>query len=221
MRLLETPLAQSMVDSVNGWIKRHSADPLEPFLPSVLQRPSMQVFVDCFPQIKKEILDRRDVATLIQGDMFFGSDITRDGKWKRIYIKWYAPIKEKARTLFPKTCDLLDRHPDIHLAMVSVLEPGGVILPHSGPWAGSIRVHIGLETPNDPRCYIEINGQGYWWTDGGMMAFDDTYDHFVVNSTKKSRVILFLDVERKMDTPFRQFILNVLNRTLGRLTTRD
>lgn len=221
MNLLDTPLAQSMMESVNGWIKRHSADPLEPYLPSVLQRSSMQDFVNWFPEIKEEILARRNEATPIEGDLFFGSDITRDGKWKRIYIKWYAPIKEKVRNQFPMTCDLLDKHRDIHLAMVSVLEPGGVILPHSGPWAGSIRVHIGLETPNDPRCYIDIGDQGYWWTDGGMMAFDDTYDHFVINSTKQSRIILFLDVERKMDTPFRQFILNVLNRTLGRLTTRD
>lgn len=221
MNLLDTPLAQSMMESVNGWIKRHSADPLEPYLPSVLQRSSMQDFVNWFPEIKEEILAHRNEATPIEGDLFFGSDITRDGKWKRIYIKWYAPIKEKVRNQFPMTCDLLDKHRDIHLAMVSVLEPGGVILPHSGPWAGSIRVHIGLETPNDPRCYIDIGDQGYWWTDGGMMAFDDTYDHFVINSTKQSRIILFLDVERKMDTPFRQFILNVLNRTLGRLTTRD
>jgi beta-hydroxylase len=221
MRLLESEKAQSMLDKVNGWIKRHSSDPLEPLLPNVLQRPSVQDFVNNFDAVKKEILHHRDVATLIQGDMFFGPDITRDGKWKRVYIKWYAPIKSKARTLFPRTCDLLDRHSDIHLAMVSVLEPGGVIHTHSGPWAGSIRVHIGLQTPNDPRCFIKINGISYWWTDGGIVAFDDTYDHFVVNSTLKSRIILFLDVERKMKTPFKQFVVNMLNRTLGRLTTRE
>jgi beta-hydroxylase len=221
MHFLESPKAQSLVENVNEWIKRHSADPLEPFLPGVLHRPSLQDFMKHFSVIKKEILDHRDVATRIQGDLFFGSEITRDGKWKRIYIKWYAPIKEKAWTLFPRTCALLDHHRDIHLAMVSVLEPGGTIYPHRGSWAGSIRVHIGLQTPNDPRCYISINGQNYWWTDGGIVAFDDTYDHFVVNSTLKSRIILFLDIERKMKTPFKQFVVNFLNRTLGRLTTRE
>jgi beta-hydroxylase len=210
-----------MVDKVNGWIKRHSSDPIKPFLPGVLHRPSLQDLMNNFSVIQKEILDHRDVAIPIQGDLFFGPDITRDGKWRRVYIKWYAPIKEKARTLFPRTCDVLDRHSDIHLAMVSVLEPGGFIFPHRGPWAGSIRVHVGLQTPNDDRCYICINDQFYWWTDGGIMAFDDTYDHFVVNSTKQSRIILFLDLERKMKTPFKQFVVNILNRTLGRLTTRE
>lgn len=221
MRLFERPGVQRVIDRINGWIKRHSADPVTHYLPSLQQRESVRDFLDNFGAIRDELMAYKDIATPIQGDLFFGPDITRDGKWRKIYIKWYARPSKMARQLFPITTKILQRHSDIHLAMVSVLEPRGIIMPHRGPWAGSIRVHIGLQTPNSRDCYISINDQKYWWRDGEILAFDDTYDHFVVNASPYPRYILFLDVERKMDNFANQCLLKLANLYIGRLTTRE
>lgn len=219
--LFERPIVQRGIDRINRWVKRHSADPVSPYMPSVLERDSLKDIEFAAPILAYEILQHKDKASLIQGDLFFGDDITKDGKWKKIYIKWYAPPSKKAKFLFPKTTRLLAGCPDVHLAMVSVLAPGAVIHRHQGPWAGSIRVHLGLETPNSPECFINVDGRSYWWKDREMVAFDDTYPHYVINSSKHSRTVLFLDVERKMDTWYNQLIVRFLNKTVARLTTRD
>ncbi len=36
----------------------------------------------------------------------------------------------------------------------------------SRPYAGSVRYHLGLSTPNDDRCFIEVDRQRHSWRDG-------------------------------------------------------
>ena len=37
--------------------------------------------------------------------------------------------------------------------MFASLPPGATLVRHRDPYAGSLRYHIGLVTPNDPKCY--------------------------------------------------------------------
>lgn len=138
--------------------------------------------------------------------------------WKRFYLKWYdAPLKS-ARVLCPRTVALLESIPQVKAAMIAVLPPGAVLKPHRDPFAGSIRYHLGLATPNSEDCHIVVDGERHAWRDGEDVLFDETYVHHVRNDTAQPRVILFCDVERPLRGAAMRAFNRVLSRWLGRLT---
>ena len=210
------------LEKLTQLVMYRSADPGTPYLTdAVAKRDSVRDLVDNFDTIRAEILQALPSATPIQGDVFFEEDITNDGLWDKLYLKWYSKPTALAQRVLPKTLQVIERHPDIRLAMVSILKPDAVILPHCGPWGGSVRVHLGIHTPNSPKCFIDVDGERYSWRDGEVVAFDDTYEHFVENKTNSPRVILFLDVERKMLDRVSQGLLSVFHSTFARLTSRE
>lgn len=132
--------------------------------------------------------------------------------WKRFYLKWYDASHPSAERLCPNTFALLHQIPSIKAAMFAELPPGGKLNPHRDPFAGSLRYHLGLATPNDDRCFIEVDGQPYSWRDGEAVIFDETYIHWAVNGSEADRVILFCDIER----PMRFRWSRAVNRWLGK-----
>ena len=58
----------------------------------------------------------------------------------------------------------------------------------------SLRCH--LSNPNSEKCYIDVDGQRYWWKDGESVIFDETFVHQARNGTKKTRLTLFCDIAR-------------------------
>jgi len=118
--------------------------------------------------------------------------------WRRFYLKWYDEPLPSARALCPRSVALLERVGSIKGAMFAVLEAGGTLNEHRDPYAGSLRYHLGLATPNDDRCRIYIDGTPYSWRDGEPLMFDETYVHKALNETNQDRLILFCDVERPM-----------------------
>ena len=51
--------------------------------------------------------------------------------------------------------------------MFANLPPGGKLVQHRDPYAGSLRYHLGLVVPKSPgECRIFIDGQSYSWRDG-------------------------------------------------------
>lgn len=118
--------------------------------------------------------------------------------WKRFYLKWYESAHPSASELCPKTTALLKTLPSIKAAMFAELAPHSHLNPHRDPYAGSLRYHLGLITPNDDRCYIEVDGQRHSWRDGQSVVFDETFIHSAENATEQNRIILFCDVERPL-----------------------
>jgi beta-hydroxylase len=118
--------------------------------------------------------------------------------WKRFYLKWYGDAHPSAQRLCPRTTQLLREIPSVSAAMFATLPPGAVLNPHKDPYAGSMRYHLGLVTPNDDRCQIVVDGQPYSWRDGEGVIFDETYIHRAENGTDVERLILFCDVVRPM-----------------------
>jgi len=126
--------------------------------------------------------------------------------WKRFYLSWYGKDMASAEALCPRTVELLRGIPTIKAAMFASLPPGSKLVRHRDPYAGSLRYHLGLTTPNDPGCYIEVDGERYHWRDGEAVMFDETFIHHAENTTQHQRVILFCDVERPLHTaPLRWF----------------
>ncbi|QRX81467.1 lipid A hydroxylase LpxO [Glaciimonas sp. PAMC28666] len=132
--------------------------------------------------------------------------------WKRFYLKWYDASHPSAEQFCPKTVALLRRTPSVKAAMFAELGPGGKLNLHRDPFAGSMRYHLGLITPNDDRCFIEVNGERHSWRDGQGVVFDETFMHWAHNGTDINRIIIFCDIERPMKYRWAQAV----NRWLGR-----
>lgn len=132
--------------------------------------------------------------------------------WKRFYLKWYDASHPSAERFCPQTVALLHGIPCVKAAMFAELPPGAMLNRHRDPFAGSLRYHLGLVTPNDDRCFIEVDGQRYSWRDGQGVIFDETYLHWAKNDSESNRIILFCDIER----PMRYRWAQAINRWLGR-----
>lgn len=129
-------------------------------------------------------------------DLAFNSFFKRG--WKRFYLKWYDDVMPSAEELCPKTVELVKSIPSVNAALFALLPPRSKLGAHRDPFAGSIRYHLGLMTPNSDDCRIYIDGDPYSWRDGEDVLFDETYIHSVRNDTDKPRMILFCDVRRPM-----------------------
>jgi len=138
--------------------------------------------------------------------------------WKRFYLTWYGEPLASAHTLCPNTVALLETIPEVKAAMFALLPPGAKLNPHRDPFAGSLRYHLGLVTPNSDACRIFVDGEEYSWRDGEDVVFDETYVHWAENRTDQTRVILFCDVERPLRTPLLRGLNRVVSRVLGQAT---
>ena len=68
--------------------------------------------------------------------------------------------------------------------MFALLPPGGKLNRHRDPFAGSLRYHLGLVTPNSDTCRIYVDGEPYSWRDGEDLMFDETFIHSAENATR-------------------------------------
>lgn len=102
--------------------------------------------------------------------------------------------------------------------MFALLPGGSHLNPHRDPFAGSLRYHLGLSTPNSDACRIYVDGEEYAWRDGEDVMFDETYVHWVKNETDVTRVILFCDIERPLSSPLMTRINRQVSAFLGRAT---
>ena len=133
--------------------------------------------------------------------------------WSKFYLSWYGYTHESAKQTCPKTVELISKIPNVNGALFTMLPPGGQLTRHLDPFASSLRYHLGLATPNDDACFINVDGQTYSWRDGEELLFDETYLHFVKNNSDQSRLILMCEVERPMSMmgrivnwPYKQII---------------
>ena len=140
--------------------------------------------------------------------------------WKRFYLSWYGKPHPSALARCPRTMELLATIPDVKAAMFAMLPPGGKLVKHRDPYAGSLRYHLGLSTPNSDGCFIEVDGQRRSWRDGEPMMFDETYIHFARNETDKDRLILFCDVRRPLNNPVARLI-DAISRLVMREAATD
>jgi aspartyl/asparaginyl beta-hydroxylase (cupin superfamily) len=129
--------------------------------------------------------------------------IVEPEKWKSLILLIYGNKIESNNIYFKNTFTLLEKIPGVKTAFFSVFLPNTYLKPHRGPYKGVLRYHLGLIIPETSNtCAIKINNEIYYWKVGQSLLFDDTYMHEAWNYTDKIRVILFIDVERKLMFPF-------------------
>lgn len=203
----------------NALVDLNSRTPRRPYIDRALF-PELDVLKQNWQTIREEALKLQDEGfirdALANNEAGFGSFFKKG--WTRFYLSWYDGPLPSAQRLCPKTVELLSSIPNVKGAMFTRLPAGSHLNKHRDPFAGSLRYHLGLDTPNSPNCRIYVDGLPYAWHDGEDVMFDETYVHWVENETDQSRLILFCDIER----PLKSSALVSLNRRvsawLGRAT---
>jgi beta-hydroxylase len=201
----------------NALMYLFSAVPNKPFI-EMKHFPELAPLRDNWEMIRDEGMQLFDEgyirAAAKYNDLGFNS-FFRTG-WKRFYLKWYGDFLPSAEALCPKTAKLLASIPSVNAAMFALLPPGARLVAHRDPFAGSLRYHLGLSTPNSEDCCITVDGQLYFWKDGEPVVFDETYIHRAENQTDQQRLILFCDIER----PLSNRIARAMNRFIGKPLVR-
>ena len=203
----------------NALMYLFSGVPSKPYLDRS-KFPELDVLRDNWETIRDEAMHLFDEgyirAAEKNNDAGFGSFFKKG--WKRFYLKWYDKSLPSADLLCPNTVALLSRIPKVRGAMFALLPGNSHLNPHRDPFAGSLRYHLGLSTPNSDDCRIFVDGQVYAWRDGEDVMFDETYVHWVKNETEKTRVILFCDIERPLSNHVMTRINRWISGLLGRAT---
>lgn len=189
----------ALLAPLNVLLYATSRVPAQPYL-SLAEFPELERITSRWQEIRDEALALKELRAIKAAEKNNDAGFNSFFKygWKRFYLKWYEEDPPSARQLCPKTAALLHDIPGVKAAMFAELPAGGKLNPHRDPYAGSLRYHLGLVTPNDDRCYIEVDGQRYSWRDGQAVLFDETYVHHVRNDSDGDRLILFCDVERPL-----------------------
>lgn len=180
--------------------------------------------------IKEEclaLLERKDDLTDISA---LGGNYTQDGihviKWKSFMFKSGEFIEENCR-MAPKTAALLRQVPGCYTAFFSILDPMQYVTPHWGYYKGFLRYHLGVVIPDDNKdgaCWLRVNddreanrvrdlyaiekGEKYYWHEGEGVVFDDTHLHDARNDSEQVRVVLWLDLRKKL--PWYVQVFNLL-----------
>jgi aspartyl/asparaginyl beta-hydroxylase (cupin superfamily) len=180
--------------------------------------------------VQQECLQLLDIKERLTDVRALGAGYTEGGihkaQWKAFMFKSGDFIEENCR-LAPQTTALIKRIPGVYTAFFSVLYPHQVITPHWGYYKGFLRYHLGVLIPGNnqnKQCWLRVNGdqaqndlndkdkiengERYYWKNGEGIIFDDNYLHDAANESDEIRVVLWLDLRRKM--PFYVGILNHL-----------
>ena len=212
----------TIVAPYNAFMYGFSAVPNEPFI-DMGRFPELAPLQDNWRTIRDEAMKLFDEghirAAATYNDLGFNSFFRRG--WKRFYLKWYDAPLPSAQALCPKTVELVQSIPTVNGAMFAMLPAGGDLGRHRDPFAGSLRFHMGLATPNSDKCRIVVDGQSYSWRDGEAVMFDETFIHWAENRTDVDRLILFCDVERPLTNPVLARLNHWMKSTFVRATQTE
>ncbi len=200
--------------------------------------PELKILEDNHAIVQQECLALLDIKDRLTDVRALGAGYTEGGihtaKWKAFMFKSGDFLEDNCR-LAPRTADIIRRIPGVYTAFFSVLDPHQKITPHWGYYKGFLRYHLGVRIPYNNannQCWLRVNGdraqnamldkdqiehgERYFWKNGEGIIFDDNYLHDAANESDEVRVVLWLDLRRKMP-----FYIGPLNRLCLWLVYRD
>ena len=212
----------SLMAPYNTLMYVFSAVPNRPFV-DVARFPELEPLHENWQTIRGEALQLFDEgrirAASTYNDLGFNS-FFKTG-WKRFYVKWYDEPLPSAQALCPKTVALVQSIPAVNAAMFALLPPGSKLGAHRDPFAGSLRYHLGLVTPNADTCRSVVDGEAYAWRDGEPVMFDETFIHTAENRSDVTRIILFCDIERPLSNRVVRVVNHFVKSTLIRASQTE
>jgi len=200
--------------------------------------PRLKTLEDNADVVRAECLALLQIKDKLTDMTEMGGSYTQAGihtaKWKTFMFKSGKFVDQNCE-LCPETAAILRTIPGLYTAFFSVLEPHQYLTPHWGYYKGFLRYHLGVVIPNnnaDRKCFLRVNddlednaqrdislvdkGTNYYWKNGEGVLFDDNYLHDAENGSDEVRVILWLDMRRKMP-----FYIEAFNRLCLAFVYRD
>ena len=201
---LEANLIKSAICKLNSYDR---PNPTLFYFPGLTSKPvwnkdkfkCVKVLEENFNLIKQEYIDAEKSNILYNDYKLVDNEKSlHKGDWS-----WYSfiskgKVNNDFHKIFPQTYKILSSLDEIMYnipfaySFFSNLENGSEILPHYGPCNIRLRIHLGIEIP-DNECFIEIAGNSKKWNEGKCIVFDDTFIHSVQNKSGKRRIILLID----------------------------
>ena len=186
-----------------------------------------------FRRIKKEVteyilknsnafFDTKDTFDAKTNYYIGGGDKVTGKKWKLSSIFVGNNFSKLAEQKLPFLVSLLKKNKNIVSCAISILPAKKAIPIHVGYYKGILRYQIAIKVPKDRNnVFICVNGEKYSWTEGKGVLFDDIYPHKVYNNSNEERIVLYMDVKRKLNNVFldklNNFTINMLtNSNLAR-----
>jgi len=132
----------------------------------------------------------------------------KNANWNVFFLKAYnKPIEENIKKC-PVTYSVISKYRDVATAMFSILPAGSEMDFHRGPYKGVLRCLFKLKLDdNSSSVGLIVKDKEIQWNRTECVIFDDTLVHKAWNHSSGTRVVLFLDIIRKLP-----FWLNAINR---------
>ena len=182
--------------------------------------PSALKLEKSYDLIKNEFLQAK-MNNLLINDYSLSSNenMLHKGEWNWFSYVLKGKRNSKFSEVFPETNRILNSLDDLLVdlpfaySFFSELKPNSEISPHYGACNLRLRIHLGIDIPNDnDNCFINIEEKSVNWKNGETIVFDDTYIHNVINKTDKTRVILLVDIwHPEIMKEEREAIVNMFN----------
>ena len=216
VRNLAHSLGKRFLRAVSTFQSRHSKIPDTPFLPNATFSCT-SLLESHWKLIRNEFeaiwLKPEDIPSFhqISPDQ---SRISKGENWKTFaFYVFGSPVEENCK-ICPDTSRVLSQIEGLQNAWFSILAPGYKVPPHRGPTKALVRCHLGLRIPAiEEKCWIRVDDEIRYWSEGKCMLFDDTYEHEVENGTEEHRAVLFIDLDRPMDrvgSTFNRLLLSMI-----------
>lgn len=154
---------------------------------------------EAWPEIREEF-DRLRAATHTPmfGAIDPGQARLATDRWRAVLLWFWGQPSRTNLAECPRTAEVLSHIDGLQTALHSSLAPKASLPWHMGPYAGVLRVHLGIDVPPGGQCGIQVGRQRRYWRNGGLLVFDDTYPHTAWNHSDEERVVLFIDIVRPM-----------------------
>jgi aspartyl/asparaginyl beta-hydroxylase (cupin superfamily) len=166
--------------------------------------PELAVIERAFPEIRAELmtlLEERDAIPSFAEVEEGQERLAGDGRWKTVIFRFCGVDVPENWKRCPDTAAAIQQVPGITIAMFSIFEPGKRLPVHMGAMKGVLRYHLPLLVADSSKCGVRVGGETRQFEEGKPLLFDDTYFHTAWNESAVDRVVLFIDVERRL--PYR------------------
>ena len=100
------------------------------------------------------------------------------------------------RKYFSNTLSLLKNYKEVITVSIARFPSNRIIPIHKGN-RELVRIHYGIDVPDGDIAFT-VKGEEKKWENGKAFAFNDFYEHGGWNNTNSDRIILIVDLDRKM-----------------------
>ena len=122
--------------------------------------------------------------------------------WDGIILATKANLFKKfnqtyvGRKYFSNTLSLFKNFKEVITVSIARFPSNRIIPIHKGN-RELVRIHYGIDVPDGDIAFT-VKGEEKKWENGKVFAFNDFYEHGVWNNTEYDRIILIVDLDRKM-----------------------